>query len=75
MSISCLSHCRHIRMHRSNNSGNNSIVPDGESHFVVPVSRVCIADTPRETKDHTTVVKIKAIDKSYVESFLICDST
>lgn len=62
-------------MHSSNNLGDNGIVPDGESYFVVPVSRVCIADTPRETKDHTTVVKIEAIDKSNVESFLICDST
>lgn len=74
MSIFCLSNCRHIRVHSSSNLGDNSIVLDGESHFVVPVSRACIADTPRKTKDYTTVVKIEAIDKSYVESFLICDS-
>lgn len=71
MSIFCLSNYRYIRMHSSNDSSDNGIVLDGESHFVVLVPGICIAGTPGETKDYTKVVKIEAIDKSNVESYLV----
>jgi hypothetical protein len=60
-------------MHSFNNSGDNDIVLDGESHFAVPVLEVCIVDTPGETKNHKTVVRIEASDEFNVEPYLVWD--